>query len=68
MSRKNTPPSYTEPGGPNIVEHHSYRLSPFGPALKIQKKKTDVRSVYNLRFCLVFFVYGYRRTGFCPVR
>lgn len=34
MSRKNTPPSYTDPGGPNIVDTHSYRLSPFGPALQ----------------------------------
>lgn len=34
MSRKNIPPSYTDPGGPNIVETHSYKLSPFGPALK----------------------------------
>lgn len=34
MSRKNTPPSYTEPGGPRIVDTHSYRLSPFGPALQ----------------------------------
>lgn len=34
MSRKKTPPSYTEPGGPRIVETHSYRLSPFGPALQ----------------------------------
>lgn len=32
MSRKNTPPSYTEPGGPRIVDTHSYRLSPLGPA------------------------------------
>lgn len=32
MSKKNTPPSYTEPGGPRIVDTHSYRLSPFGPA------------------------------------
>lgn len=32
ISRKNTPPSYTDPGGPKIVETHSYRLSPFGPA------------------------------------
>lgn len=35
MSRKNTPPSYTEPGGPKIVDTHSYRLSPFGPALQL---------------------------------
>lgn len=34
MSRKKTPPSYTEPGGPRIVETHSYKLSPFGPALQ----------------------------------
>jgi hypothetical protein len=34
MSKKNTPPSYTEPGGPKIVLTHSYTLSPFGPALK----------------------------------
>lgn len=34
MSRKKTPPSYTEPGGPNIVETHSYKLSPLGPALQ----------------------------------
>lgn len=32
MSKKNTPPSYTEPGGPRIVDTHSYKLSPFGPA------------------------------------
>lgn len=35
MSRKKTPPSYTEPGGPRIVETHSYKLSPFGPALQL---------------------------------
>lgn len=34
MSRKNTPPSYTEPGGPRMVDTHSYKLSPFGPALQ----------------------------------
>jgi len=34
ISRKKTPPSYTEPGGPRIVETHSYILSPFGPALQ----------------------------------
>lgn len=34
MSKKKTPPSYTEPGGPRIVLTHSYILSPFGPALK----------------------------------
>lgn len=34
MSRKKTPPSYTEPGGPRMVETHSYRLSPLGPALQ----------------------------------
>lgn len=32
ISKKNTPPSYTEPGGPKIVDTHSYKLSPFGPA------------------------------------
>ena len=35
MSRKKTPPSYTEPGGPRMVETHSKRLSPFGPALQL---------------------------------
>ena len=35
MSRKNTPPSYTEPGGPRMVETHSKRLSPLGPALQL---------------------------------
>lgn len=35
MSRKNTPPSYTEPGGPSIVDTHSYKLSPLGPALQL---------------------------------
>ena len=35
MSRKKTPPSYTEPGGPRIVDTHSYKLSPFGPALQL---------------------------------
>lgn len=34
MSKKKTPPSYTEPGGPKIVLTHSYTLSPLGPALK----------------------------------
>ena len=34
MSRKKTPPSYTEPVGPRMVEAHSYRLSPLGPALQ----------------------------------
>lgn len=33
ISKKKTPPSYTEPGGPKIVLTHSYTLSPFGPAL-----------------------------------
>lgn len=42
MSRKNTPPSYTDPGGPSIVEFHSYRLSPFGPALQKKKKKKKI--------------------------
>lgn len=35
MSKKKTPPSYTDPGGPRIVDTHSYRLSPFGPALQL---------------------------------
>lgn len=35
ISRKNTPPSYTDPGGPRMVETHSYRLSPLGPALQL---------------------------------
>ena len=35
MSRKKTPPSYTEPGGPRMVETHSKRLSPLGPALQL---------------------------------
>lgn len=34
MSKKKTPPSYTEPFGPSIVDTHSYKLSPLGPALK----------------------------------
>jgi len=34
ISRKKTPPSYTDPGGPRIVETHSYKLSPLGPALQ----------------------------------
>lgn len=34
ISKKNTPPSYTLPGGPSIVETHSYKESPFGPALQ----------------------------------
>ena len=33
MSRKKTPPSYTEPGGPKMVETQSKRLSPLGLAL-----------------------------------
>jgi len=28
ISKMNTPPSYTEPGGPRIVLFHSNRLSP----------------------------------------
>ena len=35
MSRKKTPPSYTDPGGPRMVDTHSYRLSPLGPALQL---------------------------------
>ena len=35
MSRKKTPPSYGEPGGPSIVDTHSYKLSPLGPALQL---------------------------------
>ena len=34
MSRKKTPPSYTDPVGPRIVDAHSYKLSPLGPALQ----------------------------------
>ena len=34
MSKKKTPPSYTDPGGPRIVDTHSYMLSPLGPALE----------------------------------
>lgn len=34
ISKKKTPPSYTEPGGPKIVETHSYKFSFFGPALQ----------------------------------
>lgn len=45
MSRKNTPPSYTDPGGPSIVEFHSYRLSPFGPALQKTKNKKQKSSI-----------------------
>ena len=32
LSRKKTPFAYGEPDGPRIVETHSYKLSPFGPA------------------------------------
>lgn len=32
MSKKKTPPEYGEPPGPMIVDTHSYRLSPLGPA------------------------------------
>lgn len=35
ISRKKTPPSYTDPGGPKIVDTHSYKLSPLGPALQL---------------------------------
>lgn len=35
MSKKKTPPSYGEPGGPSIVDTHSYKLSPLGPALQL---------------------------------
>lgn len=63
MSRKNTPPSYTDPGGPSIVEFHSYRLSPFGPALQKTKKKQKIkhkRKVYGtpvaLQICFSFIV------------
>lgn len=38
MSRKKTPPSYTEPGGPKMVDLHSYMLSPLGPALQREKR------------------------------
>lgn len=48
MSRKKTPPSYTEPGGPSIVETHSYRLSPFGPALRTHCYTGCVTSVTNI--------------------
>ena len=63
MSRKNTPPSYTDPGGPSIVEFHSYRLSPFGPALQKTKNKKKIkheRKVYGtpvaLQICFSFIV------------
>ncbi len=39
-SRKKTPPSYTDPGGPRIVDTHSYRLSPLGPALQSRNKSS----------------------------
>ena len=42
ISRKKTPPSYTDFGGPRIVEFHSYRLSPLGPALRKTNKKKDI--------------------------
>lgn len=45
MSKKKTPPSYTDPGGPKIVETHSYRLSPLGPALN--KHKNNVRHMLD---------------------
>jgi hypothetical protein len=32
ISRKKTPPEYGEPEGPMMVETHSKRLSPLGPA------------------------------------
>ena len=32
MSRKKTPPEYGEPDGPMMVDTHSKRLSPLGPA------------------------------------
>ncbi len=32
LSRKKTPFAYGEPEGPRIVDTHSYKLSPFGPA------------------------------------
>jgi hypothetical protein len=43
MSKKNTPPSYTDPGGPKIVDTHSYKLSPLGPALRFFVIKKMVR-------------------------
>ncbi len=32
LSRKKTPFAYGEPEGPRMVDTHSYKLSPFGPA------------------------------------
>lgn len=48
MSKKKTPPSYTEPGGPRIVLTHSYTLSPFGPALKFVYKLNIATNSYWL--------------------
>ena len=51
MSRKNTPPSYTEPGGPRIVDTHSYKLSPLGPALKQYTMSYEVTFINYICGC-----------------
>ena len=42
MSKKKTPPSYTDPGGPRIVLTHSKRLSPLGPALQLGGGSSEI--------------------------
>lgn len=65
MSRKNTPPSYTDPGGPRIVDTHSYRLSLFGPALQLGGGSSVISaSSFWMRFvdvpsALLIFGFGF---------
>ena len=56
MSRKKTPPSYGEPGGPRMVDTHSYRLSPLGPALPTHSytAHSNIRlHISSVAFCML---------------
>lgn len=51
MSRKKTPPAYGDPPGPMMEETHSYRLSPFGPALQFVGGSSEISaSSFWMRF------------------
>jgi len=47
MSRKYTPVAYGDPLGPMIVDTHSYKLSPLGPALKMKHLFSLCASIFG---------------------
>ena len=61
MSRKNTPPSYTDPGGPRMVDTHSYKLSPLGPALQFGGGSSVISAS---SFCILLKVTDYKTLHF----